>query len=363
MNVIPMAGPYRYTHAGTEVFHLPLARPWTWALTHHGMWSVFVHDVEPARQGVPERRHPLHPPPEVLGSWLAIYATRDYDAGAVAWLRKAHDLEAPAGDVLPAGAYVAMARLAEVSTVGNDSRCASDPWWWHRGAPCRGTVAWWLEEVMVFEPLVAAPAPRLSRVDRELLPELRERVRLARDGVWHPEAYAVPAALPAISPEPVVPPAAPVPLPTTPAAPPPRQELPADNSPVAPMGAVEQLGLFGEPPPRLVHAIARENPAPTPAPPPPALPPPDGPSSLEEGAARIRALLGDGAWHDMTALLGAAGQDEAGRTLLYRVTCPAGAATLLVHQVPVILRGDGQGGCWYASPGTPAYVHAEATHP
>ncbi|NTX58381.1 hypothetical protein, partial [Myxococcus sp. CA039A] len=202
MNVIPLAGPYRYTHAGTEVFHLPLVRPWTWALTHHGMWSVFVHDVEPARQGVPERRHPLHPSPEVLGCWLAIYATRDYDAAGVAWLRKAHDLEAPAGDVLPAGAYVALARLAEVSTVGNDSRCTSDPWWWHRGAPCRGTVAWWLEEVMVFEPLTAAPAPRLSRVDRELVPELRERVRLARDGVWRPELYAVPATLPVRQQEP-----------------------------------------------------------------------------------------------------------------------------------------------------------------
>jgi len=65
----------------------------------------------------------------------------------------------------------------------------------------------------------------------------------------------------------------------------------------------------------------------------------------------------------MRELLDAAGKDGEGRTLLYRVTCVASAATPLPHQVPVILRGDGQGSCWYASPGTPAHVHAEATHP
>ncbi|MFY2557405.1 hypothetical protein ACN469_07260 [Corallococcus terminator] len=243
MSSIPLAGPYRYTRKGMGVFHLSLSRPWTWALTHHGMWSVFVHDVEPARPGFPERRHPLHPPEAVLGCWLALYATREYDEEAVEWLRRAHGVESPTRDVLPSGAYVAMARLAEVSTVGNDSRAfGRDAWWWPPGASCRGTVAWWLEEVQVFEPLVSAPAQRLAPMDPELLPELRERVRLARDGIWRPEVYATPAP----PPPPPVPREPEPPVSATPAPPAPaRRELPADDSPVAPMGSVEQLGLFG----------------------------------------------------------------------------------------------------------------------
>jgi len=232
------AGPYRYTSRGTGVFHFPLARPWTWALTHHGMWNVFVHDHEPARQGMPARRHPLHPPPELMGCWLAIYATREYDADAVDWLRKGHGLEAPGAGVLPARAYVAMARLAEVSTLGNDYRSFGvDPWWKPAGVSSRGTVAWWLEELQVFEPLEAPEAPRLAPLDPELLPELRERVRMARDGIWRPEQYVLQR------PPPPAPPQAPPPRPK--ATPAPRRELPADDSPVPPMGPVEQLGLFG----------------------------------------------------------------------------------------------------------------------
>ncbi|WP_141616997.1 hypothetical protein, partial [Myxococcus sp. CA010] len=193
----PLGGPYRYRREGRGVFHFPLARPWTWALTHHGMWSVFVTDQEPPRDGRPGRRHPLHPPPELMGQWLAIYATKDYDAEAVRWLRAAHGLEAPAGDVLPHGAYVAVARLAEVSTAGNDCRAfGRDPWWAPRGASCRGTIAWWLEEIQPLEPLPAAHAQRLAPVDPGLVPELRERMRLARDKLWRPEVYAVPASLP-----------------------------------------------------------------------------------------------------------------------------------------------------------------------
>ncbi|WP_255217019.1 hypothetical protein [Myxococcus sp. AM010] len=222
------------------MFHLPLERPWTWALTHHGMWSVFVADAEPARQGVPPRRHPLHPPAELMGCWLAIYATRDYDADAVRWLREAHGLEAPAGDVLPAGAYVAVARLAEVSTVGNDSRAfGRDPWWAPRTAPyCRGTIAWWLEEIQALEPLPAAPAKRLSPVDPELMPELRERMRLACDGIWRPEVYAAPAPLPYPAPSRERPPApAPPPAPSRPRV--------VDDRPVPPMLANPvQFGLF-----------------------------------------------------------------------------------------------------------------------
>ncbi|MCP3101484.1 hypothetical protein LZ198_21650 [Myxococcus sp. K15C18031901] len=231
---INFAGPYRYTSRGTGVFHFPLARPWTWALTHHGMWNVFVHDHEPARLGMPARRHPLHPPPELMGCWLAIYATREYDAEAVEWLRKGHGLEAPAASALPSRAYVAMARLAEVSTLGNDYRSFGvDPWWKPAGASSRGTVAWWLEEIQVFEPLEAAEAQRLVPLDPELLPDLRERVRMARDGFWRPERYEVPPPVPAAPP-----PSAEPPRPT-------RRELPADDSPVPPMGPVEQLGLFG----------------------------------------------------------------------------------------------------------------------
>ncbi|AEI66973.1 hypothetical protein [Corallococcus macrosporus] len=235
----PLGGPYRYTRAGRGVFHLPLERPWTWALTHHGMWSVFVADTEPARQGAPARRHPLHPPRELMGCWLAIYATRDYDADAVRWLRDAHGLEAPAGDVLPAGAYVAVARLAEVSTIGNDSRSfGRDPWWAPRGVGCRGTIAWWLEEIQPLEPLVAAPAKRLTPVDPELMPELRERMRLARDGIWRPEVYAAPTPMPFPAPSRE---RAPIP------APPPRPSRPrvVDDRPVPPMLANPvQFGLF-----------------------------------------------------------------------------------------------------------------------
>jgi|GEM_PF-2358008 len=369
-------GPYRFTREGRSVFHLPLVRPWSWALTHHGMWSVFVTDEEPARTGVPARRMPLHPPQGLLGHWLAIYATREYDADAVRWLRAAHGLEAPAGDVLPAGAYVAMARLAEVSTIGNDSRSfGSDPWWAPRGAPyCRGTIAWWLEEIVVFEPLPAPSAGRLTHVDAELLPELRERVRMARDGIWRPEVFAVPVALPLLTPEPEEPPA-PSPLPAAPA--PARHELPADDSPVAPMGAVEQLGLFGEVLPRPAPAVARETPVPPMAPEekltqgvgtqPSSAPKPttsDSRPSFQEpaqdlhaAASRVRELLARGE-ASMAEVMGAAGQDGAGRTLLYRVTCLPGT-TPRAHQVPVVLRGDGQGGCWYVAAGTPALACPE----
>ncbi|WP_123784107.1 hypothetical protein [Corallococcus macrosporus] len=236
---MPLGGPYRYTRAGRGVFHFPLERPWTWALTHHGMWSVFVADTEPARQGAPARRHPLHPPRELMGCWLAIYATRDYEADAVRWLREAHGLEAPAGDVLPAGAYVAVARLAEVSTIGNDSRSfGRDPWWAPRGVGCRGTIAWWLEEIQPLEPLPAAPAKRLTPVDPELMPELRERMRLARDGIWRPEVYAAPAPVPFPAPS-----RKRAPAPAPPPSPRPRV---VDDRPVPPMLANPvQFGLFG----------------------------------------------------------------------------------------------------------------------
>ncbi|GHG79813.1 hypothetical protein [Comamonas sp. JC664] len=250
----PLGGPYRYAREGKGVFHFPLARPWTWAITHHGMWSVFVTDEERAREGRPGRRHPLHPPAELMGCWLAIYATRDYDAEAVRWLRAAHGLEAPAGDVLPHGAYVAVARLAEVSTTGNDSRAfGRDPWWGPPGASCRGTIAWWLEEIQFVEPLPAPPSQRLAPFDPELLAELRERMRLARDGFWRPEAYPVPAAVPMPTTPPVAAPPPPSPTPA-PASTPPR---PVDDRPVPPMLAhPEQLGLFGEARPTSTPPVA-----------------------------------------------------------------------------------------------------------
>lgn len=234
---VPLGGPYRYTQQGRGIFHLPLARPWTWTLTHHGAEALFVTDGGADEDG-PART--IHPPPALLGCWLAVYATREYDSAAVEWVRRAYGLEVPAGDVLPAGCYVAVGRLAEVSTTGNDLARALAPssWWWPPGASCRGTVAWWLEEVTAFEPLPAAPGRRLAAVDAELLPELRERVRLARDGLWRPEVYPVPAALPLSTPARVEPPAP---------APPPRPPPVVDDRPVPPMLHVEQLGLFGTP--------------------------------------------------------------------------------------------------------------------
>ncbi|WP_240360653.1 hypothetical protein [Pyxidicoccus caerfyrddinensis] len=336
MTCARLGGPYRYTREGRGVFHLPLARPWTWALTHHGMWSVFVQDVEPARAGVPERRHSVLPPDAVLGCWLAIYATREYDAAAVEWLRKAHGLEAPAGDVLPAGCYVAVARLAEVSTVGNDSRAfGRDAWWWPCGVESRGTVAWWLEEVQVFEPLPAAPAQRLAPVDVGLLPELRERARLARNGIWRPEVYPVPAELPVVAPGREEPPAPPVP--------PARSPPVVDDRPVPPMLHVEQLGLFG-----MAATVDRPAPAAPPGPAPEALPPvlQDEPvEDLRAVAEHLRALLADGDWHPLAEVHAAVGLER-----VYRVTCWGGSPRPPdAHQVPVALRGDGQGSCWYAA--------------
>ncbi|WAM23784.1 hypothetical protein [Myxococcus sp. NMCA1] len=340
----PLGGSYRYTREGRGVFHFPLARPWTWALTHHGMWSVFVADVEPARQGVPARRHPLHPPAELMGCWLAIYATREYDAEAVRWLRAAHGLEVPAGDVLPADSYVAVARLAEVSTVGNDYRAfGRDPWWAPRNAPfCRGTIAWWLEEIQYVEPLPSAPAKRLAPVDPGLVPELRERMRLARDKLWRPEVYAVPASLPIPPPARVEEPVpAPPPQPPILPAPPPRAII--DDRPVPPMLAEpEQLGLFGEAPRR--EESTTSTPLMQEAPPAEAVSEAathqdvldtlhqlqphcrTPPAVLMEGARRVRALLSDGKPHEWRELWAAATIDPARGSLAYRVT-----ETLAVH--------------------------------
>ncbi|WP_426730266.1 hypothetical protein [Myxococcus faecalis] len=354
-------GPYRFTRAGRDVYHMPLARPWSWALTHHGMWSLFVTDQEPAHQGVPDRRFPLHPPESILGHWLAIYATAEYDGDAVQWLRKAHSLEAPAGDVLPAGSYVAMARLAEVSTIGNDSRSfGRDPWWSPAGSPyCRGTIAWWLEEMVVFEPLRAAQAGRLTYVDQELLPELRERVRLARDGIWRPDVYPVPLALPLLAPEPAPPPPPPAP-PQHQVRQPPRRELPANDSPVPPMGLVQQLGLFGAPEtPADTTRSSTEPTAPADAPLVEVLdvttPCGTPPSLLMAAAARVRELLADGAPHDFRAVMAAAGNDLKGRPLHYRVTaCPVERGPLAPWKVLVTVTGDGQGRCWHTARGMSA---------
>jgi hypothetical protein len=348
-------GPYRFTRAGRDVYHMPLARPWSSALTHHGMWSLFVTDQEPARQGVPGRRFPLHPPESVLGHWLAIYATAAYDADAVRWLREARGLDAPAGDVLPAESYVAMARLAEVSTIGNDSRSfGRDPWWAPAGSPyCRGTIAWWLEEMVVFEPLPAAQAGRLTYVDQELLPELRERVRLAKDRFWRPEVYPVPLALPLLAPEPAPPPA-----PPQHQVKPPRRELPANDAPVPPMGPVQQLGLFGEPGPATAPDARSSTESPTPPYASPAelldarTPCGTPPSVLLAATARVLALLADGARHDFREVMAAAGDDLKGRNLYHRVTaCPAEGGPLAPWKVPVTVAGDGQGRCWFTARG------------
>lgn len=110
---------------------------------------------------------------------------------------------------------------------------------------------------------------------------------------------------------------------------------------------IEQLGLFGD----------------TPQAPPPALAPPALPADtlqpplacapkedLNEAAARLRELLSGGTWHPLAEVHGALGPDR-----VYPVTCWGGSARAPdAHQVPVALRGDGQGGCWYAAwPGAP----------
>jgi hypothetical protein len=99
---------------------------------------------------------------------------------------------------------------------------------------------------------------------------------------------------------------------------------------------VEQLGLFGaEPAPALPAPVV----APV-VPPAPAHPVDD----LAVAAFRLRELLSDGAWHPM---------DEVHRVVglgaFYRVSMWGGSLRPPEpHQVSVALRGDGQGGCWYA---------------
>lgn len=222
------------------LYHLPLLRPWTWALTDAGLRCLFYVEEEPARDGRPGKRHNLQPTSEVLGSWVAIYALPGYDATAPGWVERASGLVAPPAQALPGGCYVAVGRLTEVGTIANDPRCYDRAWrgwdrWWAGAAPIRGIIAWWLEEVVVIEPMDYEPPPlhlpRSSRgeqglflVDGEALPELRERVRLARDGVWRHPMWKPP-------PAPVVP----VPAPVVP-------EVVWESSP--PLLAVEQLEIF-----------------------------------------------------------------------------------------------------------------------
>lgn len=214
-----LGGPYRYTRAGQGVFHFPLARPWTWALTHQDLRCLFVEDAARALRKE-TASFERHPPQSLLGCWLAVYATPEYDAEAAGWMRRALGLVPPKPEALEANAYVAVGRLGEVSTTGNDSRCLTDAWWWG-ASPCRGVVAWWLEEVEVFEPL-AVPAGRfLSLLEADVLVDMRERVRLARDGVWRPPRFTPP---PPSLPRPAV----------------------VDDRPIPPMlETPEQFGLFG----------------------------------------------------------------------------------------------------------------------
>jgi hypothetical protein len=156
------------------LYQLTIPRPWPWAVLTRGCRVLFVTSVEGGRP------YALRPPPAVVGQHLALHVGAEWDVEGAAFMEKRHGLYVPAEDGLPVGSIVAVARLAEVTTICNDSRAfGGEPWW-------RGTIGWWLEEVLAVEPLECPEVPYLSQVSEDYLPELRERFMLARDGIWRP---------------------------------------------------------------------------------------------------------------------------------------------------------------------------------
>jgi hypothetical protein len=158
------------------IYQLTLSRPWPWAVLKRGCRVLFVTSLESGRP------YALRPPQAVVGQHLALHVGGAWDVEGAAFMEKRHGLCVPAEDGLPVGSIVAVARLAEVTTICNDSRAfGGEPWW-------RGTIGWWLEDVLAVEPLECPEVPYLSQVSEDYLPELRERFSLARDGLWRPSA-------------------------------------------------------------------------------------------------------------------------------------------------------------------------------
>lgn len=156
------------------IYQLTLARPWPWAVLERGCRVLFFTSTE---NGRPQA---LRPPPEAVGQYVALQAGSGWDMEGAAFMERRLGLPVPVEDGIPVGSLFAVARLVDVTTVCNDSRAfRGEPWW-------RGTIGWWLEEVLAIEPLECPEVPHLAPVPGDFLPELRERFSLARDGVWRP---------------------------------------------------------------------------------------------------------------------------------------------------------------------------------
>ncbi|ADO72427.1 conserved uncharacterized protein [Stigmatella aurantiaca DW4/3-1] len=161
----------------SAIFQLTLSRPWPWAILGRGCRVLFPSTTD--GQG---RSQAVRPPPGVVGHYLALQVGRGWDVEGAAFMERRLGLYVPADDGFPDGAIFAVARLSQVSTICNDSRAFGrppEPWW-------RGSIAWWLDEVLAVEPLECPEVASLTPVSQDFLPELRERFTLARDGLWRP---------------------------------------------------------------------------------------------------------------------------------------------------------------------------------
>ncbi|WP_224367933.1 hypothetical protein [Hyalangium versicolor] len=158
-----------------SIYILTLPRPWPWAVLERGCRVLFFTYTEAGRP------HALRPPVEALGRYVALHVGSTWDVEGAAFMERRLGLYVPAEDGLPAGSIFAVARLAEVTTICNDSRAfRGEPWW-------RGTIGWWFEAVLPVEPLECPEATPFSLLAEDFRPELRERFTLARDGVWRPD--------------------------------------------------------------------------------------------------------------------------------------------------------------------------------
>ena len=158
-----------------SIYLLTLRRPWPWAVLERGCRVLFFTSTD---EGRPQA---LRPPVEALGRYVALHVGRAWDVEGAAFMERRLGLYVPAEDGLPVGSIFAVARLTEVTTICNDSRAfGGEPWW-------RGTIGWWLEEVLPIEPLECPEATPFSPLSEDFRPELRERFSLARDGIWRPD--------------------------------------------------------------------------------------------------------------------------------------------------------------------------------
>lgn len=137
---------------------ITLHQPWAWCICHstkrieNRTWS----------------------PPYALGSFLAIHAGKTIDQEAIATLRS-YGIHVPAATKLERGAIVAVAMLDRVINETNiDSLPGDQKLWWS------GPVGWLLKDVVSIRPLACKGAQGLWEIQADVLPELRERWRIAR---------------------------------------------------------------------------------------------------------------------------------------------------------------------------------------